>query len=51
MKRAKLNYWIDVVLGVAFVISVVSGLGFLVPLGFLSSGETGALGLSYRLWA
>lgn len=51
MKRAKLNYWIDVVLGVAFVISVVSGLGFLVPLRFLSSGETGALDLSYRLWA
>ncbi len=50
MKRAKLNYWIDVLMGVAFVISAVSGLVFLLPLGFLSSEGTEMLGLSYRLW-
>ncbi|MCJ7552111.1 MAG: DUF4405 domain-containing protein [Anaerolineae bacterium] len=50
MKRAKLNYWIDVLMGVAFVISAVSGLVLLLPLGFLSSDVTRTLGVSNSLW-
>jgi len=50
VKRAKLNYWIDVVMGVAFVASAISGSVFLLPLGFLSNDGTGTLGLSYLLW-
>jgi hypothetical protein len=50
MKRAKQNYWIDVLMGVAFVISSISGLVFLLPLGFLSSDVTRTLGVSNSLW-
>jgi hypothetical protein len=50
MKRAKLNYWIDVLMGVAFVISSVSGLVFLLPVGFLSVDVTRTLGVSNSLW-
>jgi len=50
VKRAKLNYWIDVLMGVAFVISAISGLVFLLPLGFLSSDVTRTLGVSNSLW-
>ena len=50
MKRAKLNYWIDVLMGVAFVISAISGLVFLLPLGFLSSDVTRTLGVSNTMW-
>jgi len=50
VKRAKLNYWTDVLMGVAFVISAISGLVFLLPLGFLSSDVTRTLGVSNSLW-
>jgi len=50
MKRAKLNYWVDVLMGVAFVISAVSGLVFLLPVGFLSVDVTRTLGVSNGLW-
>lgn len=45
MNRAKLNYWVDVAIGVAGLISAVSGLVFLLPV----NGEV--LGLSLRAWS
>ncbi|MBN1248942.1 MAG: DUF4405 domain-containing protein [Anaerolineae bacterium] len=50
MKRAELNYWIDVVIAVAFVISAVSGLVFLLPVGLGSADASRIFGVSYRLW-
>ena len=48
MNRAKLNYWLDAAIGVAFLLSAISGLAFLLPAG-LGSGS-GILGLSYQAW-
>ena len=48
MNRAKLNYWLDAAIGVAFLLSAISGLVFLLPAG-LGSGS-GILGLSYQAW-
>jgi hypothetical protein len=48
VKRAKLNYWVDVSIGIAFVLSAISGLVFLLPADFGSS--TGLLGISHRVW-
>jgi hypothetical protein len=48
VNRAKLNYWLDAAIGVAFLLSAISGLVFLLPVG-LSSGS-GILGLSYQAW-
>jgi hypothetical protein len=47
MSRAKLNYWIDVAIGIAGVISATTGLVQLLP-----AGSTAAiLGVSLRLWS
>jgi len=48
VNRAKLNYWLDAAIGVAFLLSAISGLVFLLPAG-LGSGS-GILGLSYQAW-
>lgn len=45
MNKAKLNYWIDLVIGIAFVLSAVSGIVFLFP----AAGTT-ALGVTYQAW-
>ena len=45
MKRSKLNYWVDVSIGIALVVSAISGLVFLLPVG-----NSGVLGVSYRTW-
>jgi hypothetical protein len=47
MKTAVLNYWVDVVTGIAFAASAVSGVVFLLP------GQTGSaiLGVSLRWWS
>ncbi len=47
MNKAKLNYWIDVGIGVAGLISALSGLVFLLP-GDVTSG---ILGVSYKTWS
>ena len=47
MKTPKANYWLDVVIGIAFVLSGVSGLVFLAP---ATDGGT-VLGLGYALWS
>ncbi len=50
MNKAKLNYWADVIIGVSFVLSAVSGLIFLLPVGSTSALSSGVLGISYSAW-
>ncbi len=45
MNRAKLNYWVDVAIGVAGLISAISGLVFLLPV------NNEVLGLRLRAWS
>jgi len=47
MNKTKVNYWIDVGIGLAGAISALSGLVFLLP-GDLASG---ILGISYQTWS
>jgi hypothetical protein len=49
MKRAKLNYWVDVSIGVSFILSAVSGLVFLLPVNSVS-GLNSILSISYPFW-
>ena len=46
MKRANLNYWVDLAIGASFVVSAISGLVFLLPGDLV----TGILGISYQSW-
>jgi hypothetical protein len=48
MKKNVLNYWVDVGIGVSFVLSAASGLVFLLPAG--SSSGSGILGIGYLVW-
>jgi Domain of unknown function (DUF4405) len=50
VKKAKLNYWVDVSIGVSFVLSAVSGLIFLLPVGSGAGLNSGFLGIRYSLW-
>ena len=47
MAKPKVNYWVDVVIGAAFIVSALSGLVFLLP---VSQGSLRVLGVSYRAW-
>ena len=57
MNKAKLNYWLDAVIGVAFLISTVTGLAFLLMgSGGYQGGQnpnfrTALLGLSRGTWS
>ena len=46
MSRARANYWVDVVIGIAFVASAISGLVFLLP----GEPSSSVLGISYPAW-
>jgi hypothetical protein len=46
MKKATMDYWVDLAVGGAFVFSAVSGLVFLLP----GDAATGILGISYQVW-
>lgn len=46
MNKAKMNYWTDIGIGVAGLISAISGLVFLLP----GDPTTGILGISYQTW-
>lgn len=46
MNKTKLNYWVDVVIGIAGVMSAVSGLVFLLP----ANPASGIMGISLRGW-
>jgi hypothetical protein len=51
VKKSIMNYWIDVVIAIAFVISSISGLVFLLPVGWGTSVDgTRIVGLPYSLW-
>jgi hypothetical protein len=50
MNKAELNYWIDASIAVAFLVSVVSGLVFLLPAGSSTESTASILGISYTLW-
>lgn len=45
MNKTKINYWVDLVIALAFVLSAVSGIVFLFPI----SGST-VVGVSYNIW-
>jgi hypothetical protein len=49
MNKARLNYWVDMATGLAFVLSAASGLAFLLP-SSLSDGQLRILGISYQAW-
>ncbi len=46
MRKAKVNYWVDLSISISFLLSAASGLVFLLP-GDLTSG---ILGLGYQAW-
>ena len=50
MNRSRLNYWVDIVIGIAFLVSAISGLVFLVPPYPSSGSSPGLLGISYGVW-
>jgi hypothetical protein len=47
VKKAKLNYWVDVGIGISFVLSAISGLVFLLPV----APSARVLGIGYSLWS
>ncbi len=49
MNKARVNYWVDVATGLAFVMSAVSGIVFLLP-SSLADGQLRMLGISYQAW-
>ena len=49
MSKAKLNYWVDMATGLAFVLSAVSGIVFLLP-SSLANGQLHILSVSYQAW-
>lgn len=49
MKKAKLNYWIDVGIGISFVLSAISGLIFLLPINWATDFNS-VLGITFSLW-
>jgi hypothetical protein len=49
MNKTKLNYWVDLIIGVSFVFSAISGLVFLLPVS-PDGVNTTILGISYSFW-
>ena len=47
MKKAKTNYWVDVGIGISFILSSISGLVFLLPI----APGTRILGVGFALWS
>jgi len=53
MNKAKRDYYVDVVIGAAFLVTAVSALVFLVPINwidFASSTTPTVLGLDFGVW-
>lgn len=46
MNKAKINYWVDLVIALAFVLSAISGIVFLFPV----SANSTVFGVPYRVW-
>jgi hypothetical protein len=49
VNKARLNYWVDLATGLAFVLSAASGIVFLLP-SSLADGQLRILGISYQAW-
>jgi hypothetical protein len=49
VNKARVNYWVDVATGLAFVMSAVSGIVLLLPAS-LADGQLRMLGVSYQAW-
>ena len=53
MNKAKRNYYVDVVIGIAFLVTALSALVFLVPLNwidFSASTTPTVLGVDFGVW-
>jgi len=53
MNKTKRNYYVDVLIGVAFVVTVISALVFLVPMNwidFSASTTPTVLGVDFGVW-
>jgi hypothetical protein len=53
MSEAKRNYWVDAVMGIAFLVVALSALVFLVPsswIDFSSSTTPTVLGIDFGVW-
>ena len=53
MNKATRNYYVDVVIGAAFLVTAISALAFLVPLSwidFSASTTPTVLGVNYGVW-
>ena len=46
MSKAKLNYWVDLIIGIGFFFSSLSGIVFLLP----GEPTSGIVGVSYKVW-
>jgi NAD-dependent dihydropyrimidine dehydrogenase PreA subunit len=53
MKRAVTNYFVDVVIGIAFLVAAVSSIVFLLPTSWVSvsGGQTSLLGVDMATWS
>jgi NAD-dependent dihydropyrimidine dehydrogenase PreA subunit len=53
MKRAVTNYFVDVVIGIAFLVAAVSSIVFLLPTSWVSvsDGQTSLLGVDMTTWS
>jgi NAD-dependent dihydropyrimidine dehydrogenase PreA subunit len=53
MKRAVTNYFVDVVIGIAFLVAAVSSIVFLLPTSWVSvsDGQTSLLGVDMATWS
>jgi hypothetical protein len=47
VKKTKINYWVDVCIGISFVLSAVSGLVFVLPV----APGANVLGIGYSIWS
>lgn len=50
MKKAELNYWVDLGIGIAFLVSAISGLIFLIPIDFTTGTTPKVLWISLSVW-
>jgi len=53
MNKGRRNYWVDVVIGVAFLVAAVSAVAFLIPVSWIDwtvATTPTVLGLNYGFW-
>lgn len=53
MNKSKRNYWVDMLIGAAFMVAAVSSVAFLIPVSWIDwtmSTTPTVLGLDYGVW-